>query len=592
MTYLHNEPAAFLEELIEGLIAAYPDRLTAVPGGVARASAVPAGQVAVVIGGGSGHYPAFAGLVGPGLAHGAAMGNVFASPSAGAVYSVAKAVEAGGGILLSYGNYAGDVLNFDQAQERLRAEGIDCRTVAVADDITSAPPDERSRRRGVAGDLCVFKAAAHAAELGKPLDEVYAVAKRAAERTCSMGVAFGGATLPGASEPLFSVPKGRMAIGMGLHGEPGLREADLGTAEEVAKLLVEGLLADLPEGLAGPAGQRVAVITNGLGDCKYEELFILHRSIDRLLKAAGLTIVQPDVGEIATSFDMAGCSLTLLWLDDELEAAWTAPADAPGYRKGSPGAAAPAPTGSPQAAGQTGGRPLGPGPRTAAQTGPGPRQAAPASPDSRAAAQVVARAIGAAADRIDAIVGELGALDAVAGDGDHGIGMQRGATAARRAAAASAAGGAGAGTTLADAADAWADRAGGTSGAIWGIILRTMGGALGDQDAPTAQSVARAVKAAGDAVTAFGKARVGDKTLVDALAPFAEALERQAAGGDLAAAWAAAAPRARLAAESTRDLAAKIGRARPHAEKSLGTPDPGAISLAAIVEAVGGVLAK
>ncbi|MDR1238306.1 MAG: dihydroxyacetone kinase family protein, partial [Propionibacteriaceae bacterium] len=567
MTYLYNDPTAFLDELVEGFTAAYPERVIAVPGGVIRATAVPAGQVAIVIGGGSGHYPAFAGLVGPGLAHGAAMGNVFASPSAQAIYTVAKAAQAGGGVLLSYGNYAGDVLNFDQAQERLIAEGIPCRSVAVTDDITSASYAERHKRRGVAGDLCVFKAASFAAEQGKSLDEVYQIAKKANERTRSFGVAFTGCTLPGADAPLFSVPPGRMAVGMGLHGEPGLREEKIGTAAEIAKLLVDGLLAELPEGISGPAGHRVAVLTNGLGSVKYEELFVFHRSIDSLLKQAGLTIVQPDVGEIATSFDMAGCSLTLCWLDDELEQAWLAPADTPAYRKGSI---------APQAL------------RDVAELADVVSQSsAPASAESKAAAQIVLRAVNAAADRIDATADELGRMDAVAGDGDHGIGMQRGAAAARKAAAAAVANGAGVGTTLTEAADAWADRAGGTSGALWGLILRSLGTAFGDEAVPDAAAVAGGVNAARDAVIGFGKAQVGDKTMVDTLVPFADALAQAAAAGTpLPAAWLTASAVARRAAESTAELLPKIGRARPHAEKSLGTPDPGAISMATIIEAV------
>jgi dihydroxyacetone kinase len=572
MTYLFNDPKAFTDEYTEGFLAAYPDRVAGVPGGVVRATAVPDGQVAVVIGGGSGHYPAFCGLVGPGLAHGAAMGNVFASPSAQQVYNVAKAANAGGGIFLSYGNYAGDVLNFDQAQDRLNAEGIPCKTVTVTDDITSAGPAETFKRRGVAGDLCVFKAACWAAEQGRSLDEVYEIAKKANARTRSLGIAFTGCTLPGADAPLFTVPKGRMAIGMGLHGEPGLREDDIGTAEEIGKLLVDSLLADLPEGVTEVAGNKVAVLTNGLGSVKYEELFVLHRTIDRLLREAGLTVVEPDVGEIATSFEMAGCSLTLLWLDDELEQAWLAPADTPAYRKGS---MAP--------------RALRDAAQIAAATA---KQQANASAESQAAAQVVYRAIIAAADRIDASVDELGAMDAIAGDGDHGIGMQRGVQAAREAVTALAAQPVGVGTLLIEAADAWSDRAGGTSGAIWGIILRALGEAFGNEAAPDAAAVAAAVTAAKDQVMAFGKAQVGDKTLVDALVPFADALQAAVASGKgLRESWHEAAQVAATAARSTAELVARIGRSRAHGEKSLGTPDPGAVSLASIIDAVDEVLA-
>jgi dihydroxyacetone kinase len=206
---------------------------------------------------------------------------------------------------------------------------------------------------------------------------------------------------------------------------------------------------------------------------------------------------------------------------------------------------------------------------------------------------LVLRAVNAAADRIDATVDELGRLDAVAGDGDHGIGMQRGSSAARKAAAAAVADGAGIGTTLTDAADAWADKAGGTSGALWGLILRSMGTAFGDELVPDAAAVAGGVAAARDAVVGFGKAQVGDKTMVDTLVPFADALLREAAqGAALVAAWQSAAAVASQAAQATAELLPRIGRARPHAEKSLGTPDPGAISMASIIEAVGGVLAE
>jgi len=567
MTYLVNDPTAFADELIEGFVAAYPDRVAAVPGGVVRATTVPAGQVALVIGGGSGHYPAFAGLVGPGLAHGAAMGNVFASPSAQQVYSVAKAAHAGGGVLLSYGNYAGDVLNFDQAQERLRAEGIDCRTVTVTDDISSAPVAEAFKRRGIAGDLCVFKAAAWGIEQGWSLDEVWAFADRANRRTRSFGVAFSGCTLPGAAEPLFTVPPGRMGVGMGIHGEPGLREADLGSADEIAAMLVAGLLAEVPPDVTSVSGARVAVLTNGLGSVKYEELFVLHRTVDRLLREAGLEVVQPDVGELCTSFEMAGVSLTLFWLDDELEQAWLAPVDAPAYRKGSV---------APRRR------------RDAAHIAAALADAvAPASEVSRTDAVTVLAALEAAAAAIDTAVDDLGKLDAVAGDGDHGIGMQRGATAAARAARDAVAAGAGAGTVLTRAGDAWADRAGGTSGALWGLILRSVGTGLGDENAIGVRSLAAGVTAARDAVAGFGKAQLGDKTMLDTLWPFAESLAEAAArGASLREGWREATVAARLSAERTADLVPRIGRARPHADKSLGTPDPGAISMALMVEAV------
>ena len=570
MSYLVNDPAAFADESAEGFVAANSDVVRRVPGGVARSTRSPEGQVAVVIGGGSGHYPAFAGLVGPGLAHGAAMGNLFASPSAHQVYTVAKAAESGGGVLLTYGNYAGDVLNFNQAEARLNAEGIPCRTVVVTDDISSASREEGHKRRGIAGGLVVWKAAALAAEQGGDLDAVWAAADAANRSTRTFGVAFSGATLPGADEPLFTVEPGRMELGMGIHGEPGIDETDVPTADELADLMVDRVVAEQPDG----AGSRVAVILNGLGSVKYEELFVLFRRVASALSERGLDVVEPEVGELVTSFEMAGVSLSLAWLDDALEAAWHAPAYSSAYRKGSVLAS----------------EPLDPDEIAEDEE---IDAIGDASEASRAAAHRVVAAVAAARETVDEHADELGRLDQIAGDGDHGIGMQRGATAALAAAQEAEAAGAGSGTVLALAGDAWADRAGGTSGALWGLGLRAVGLAIGDDEPPTAESVARGVADARDAIMRFGKAELGDKTMLDTLLPFTDSLESEARKGDgLAAAWSVAADVADEAAASTADLVPKMGRARPHAEKSVGTPDPGAISMAQIIRAVQGTLAE
>ncbi|MDT0347950.1 dihydroxyacetone kinase family protein [Pseudonocardia charpentierae] len=573
MTRLFNDPDDFLDELTEGFVAASGRWVRAVPGGVVRSTRSPEPTVAIVIGGGSGHYPAFAGLVGPGLAHGAAMGNLFASPSTQRAYSVAKEADQGRGVLFSYGNYAGDVLNFDAAQDQLKAEGIDCRTVLVTDDIWSAPPDEFEKRRGIAGDLTVFKVAGAAAEEGASLDEVERLARHTNDRTRSFGVAFDGCTLPGKSEPLFTVPQGRMAVGLGIHGEPGIDETDVPTADELAELFVSRLLQEVPEGVE-VSGARVVPILNGLGSVKYEELFVVYRSVDRLLRAAGVEVVDPEVGEFCTSFDMAGCSLTLLWLGNEpggeLERLWTAPADTPAFRRGSVSEREHVDSSATAAAQKT---------------------IPPASDESRHAATYIADLLARMAEAIDAQADELGRMDSVAGDGDHGIGMQRGSRAGARAARSAADAGAGAGTTLAEAGDAWSDQGGGTSGVIWGRILQTLGKTLGDEAPVNAAVVAAAVGEARDVVMGFGKAKVGDKTMVDAIVPFADDLSASVeAGRPLRVAWPQAAAVAEQAAQQTADMAAKLGRARSHGDKSIGTPDPGAVSFALICTTVAGEL--
>jgi dihydroxyacetone kinase phosphoprotein-dependent L subunit len=569
MTQIFDNPADFADEALDGFVAANRGYVARVDGGVVRSTEMTPGQVALVIGGGSGHYPAFAGLVGPGLAAASACGNMFASPAAGQVYRVAKAANAGGGVLLSYGNYAGDVLHFGQAQLRLNAEGIETRTVLVTDDIASAPLDQIEKRRGIAGDLTVFKIAGAAAEAGLNLDEVERLAIKTNHRTRSLGVAFDGCTLPGASEPLFHVPAGQMSLGLGIHGEPGISEHPMPTASELAELLVSRLLEDKPD----DAGDRVVAIVNGLGTVKYDELFLLFGKVERLLSAANLTVVEPECGELVTSLDMSGLSLTLLWLDDELEQFWAAPADTPAFRKGNTA------------------------PRARRELAGAEDAAAEDTEKATAASANLGRLAAAVLAQVQDVVveheAELGDLDAIAGDGDHGIGMRRGVDAAAAAGEQNAAAGASAERVLTAAGEAWSERAGGTSGALWGTAVMAAGLALGNRDSYGAGDATAAVSAFSNAITELGKAEPGDKTMVDALLPFRDAFKEAFDGGaSLSGALTTAAAAANEAARRTADLRPLKGRARPLAEKSLGHPDPGAVSFGLIAERVATYLAS
>ncbi len=572
MTKLFDDPRTFSEDLLAGFCDLYADRVLEVAGGVVRAAATP-GKVAVVVGGGSGHYPAFCGVVGTGFADGAVVGNVFTSPSTQDALSVGRAASNGAGLVFSTGNYAGDVMNFTLAQQRLCDEGIDTRVVFVTDDIASAPVEEVNKRRGIAGDFVVFKVAGAAAEAGYDLDGVERVARLTNDRTRTLGVAFAGCTLPGADGPLFTVPDGQMGVGLGIHGEPGIAEADLPRAADLARRLVDGVLAEAP----GDAN-RVGVILNGLGSTKYEELFVVWRSVAPLLREAGYTLVDPEVGELVTSLDMAGCSLTLIFLDDELEALWRAPTDTPAYRKGI------ATSGTPAASAPR---------RTVAAATTVAASSTVVSPAGRRCGQTATAILAAVTAAIDDAADELGRIDAIAGDGDHGRGMVKGTSAALAAAIAADETGAGAATVLTKAGDAWASQAGGTSGVLWGAALAALGMRLGDDpDEITGADVAAAVRDGLDAITALGHAKLGDKTMVDALAPFADLLDSEiAAGTPLAVAWGHAAATAESAARATADLKPKVGRARPLAERSLGTPDAGAVSFALCVSTAAAVLA-
>ena len=560
MTRIFDDPRAFADDALAGLAAAYPGYVLRVEGGVLSAVASRPGQVAVVIGGGSGHYPAFAGLVGPGLATAAACGKIFASPSAGQAYRVARSVESGGGVLFSYGNYAGDRMQFGQAEQRLREDGVDARTVVVTDDIASAPPGQMEERRGIAGGLAVFKVAGAAAESGLSLDEVERLARKANSCTRTLGVAFEGCTLPGADAPLFTVPSGHMSIGLGIHGEPGISDTGIPTAHDLAEMLVTDLLREKPDASPG----RAVVLVNGLGTVKYEELFVLFGEVATRLAAAGVDVVDALCGEFVTSLDMSGLSLTLFWVDDELEAWWSAPADTPAYKKTSN--------------------------RTFERRNVGDigRYELHADEDATAASQQLARVatlmLGAVAEAMHAHEAELGHLDSVAGDGDHGAGMCRGADGALETARAKLDRHAGVRELLAAASEEWSDRAGGASGALWSAALLAMASSLGNRDSYGAEDLVNAAVAARDAIVALGQAEQGDKTIVDAVFPFVAALEDEVGRDtDLGAALRTAAAAATRAAAATAPLRPRKGRARPLADRSVGTPDPGAVSFALAV---------
>ncbi|WP_197383165.1 D-erythrulose 4-kinase [Mycolicibacterium mengxianglii] len=562
MTKLYNDPARFTEDMLVGFLDANSRYVAGVPGGVVRATKTAPGKVAVVIGGGSGHYPAFCGTVGPGFADGAVVGNIFTSPSAEEAASVARAAHGDAGVLLTTGNYAGDVMNFGLAVSQLRSEGIEAHYFAVTDDVASAPKGEETKRRGIAGDFTVFKCASAAAEDGLDLAGVIRVADAANAATRTLGVAFDGCTMPGADHPLFTVPEGHMGLGLGIHGEPGVADEPMPSAAELAQTLVDGVLADFPEA----SSKRIAVILNGLGRTKYEELFVVWGTAAQLLRERGFEIVEPEVGELVTSLDMSGCSLTIMWLDEELEKYWTAPADTPAYRKGTAAAAS------------VGERRTDAADDAVAES---PVLSELSDEDGRRSGRFIARAIGAMADMLAGAEDELGRIDAVAGDGDHGRGMVKGSSAARAAAEQAASDGGGAGSVLNAAGKAWAAKAGGTSGVLWGALLSALGARLGDTGRLESATVVAGVQDGYNALTELGGASPGDKTMLDALLPFVKDLERRVHNGaKLRDAWRAAAQVATDAAGATADLRPKVGRARPLAERSIGTPDAGATSLA------------
>jgi len=328
MRKLINDPARFVDEMLEGIFAAHPDKLTCVNGDlrcVVRADGKKSGKVGLATGGGSGHLPLFLGYVGKGMLDGCSVGSVFQSPSADRMLKVTKFIDSGAGVLYIYGNYSGDVMNFNMAADMANMEGIHVKQVVVGEDVASAPRGKEDKRRGIAGMFYVYKIAGALAQEMASLDEVKRIAEKARANVRSMGVALSACTIPEVGKPTFKIDEGKIEIGMGIHGEPGIRRAPLMKANEVVDEIVRSIIDDLPF----KKGDEVSVLVNGLGATPKEELYIIFRRVSQILKDEGITIFHPYIGEFATSMEMAGASISLLKLDDELKRLLGKPANTP-----------------------------------------------------------------------------------------------------------------------------------------------------------------------------------------------------------------------------------------------------------------------
>lgn len=330
MKKLINDPYEVVSELIEGMCMAYPNMVRKLEGEnvIVRTHPAPEDHVRIVIGGGSGHEPVFGGFVGRGMADADASGDIFASPSADLVVDAVNAAGGGAGTILIYGNYQGDILNFDMAQEICRMDGRRVETVRVQDDVASAGPDNKEGRRGCAADLLVIKAAGAAAARGYGFDRVLELTTRARDNARTMGVALSSCTLPAVGKPIFELDENEMSIGMGLHGEPGVSKGNMMSADDTADLMLDHILAD---DLGLRRGDSVMLLVNGYGASTNMELFIVNRRVHQRLAELGIEVWGNPVGTYCSSQEMAGCSITLLKLDDELKGLFDEPAESPGY---------------------------------------------------------------------------------------------------------------------------------------------------------------------------------------------------------------------------------------------------------------------
>ncbi len=546
MKKLVNDPRSIVREMLEGQVALNAAQ-TLLEGEnvVLRADPGPPGsaQVAIISGGGSGHEPAHTGYVGAGMLHAAVAGDVFTSPSTDAVLAAIRAASGPAGALLVVKNYTGDRLNFGLAAEMARAEGIAVEAVVVADDVALRDTVEPARRRGIAGTVLVHKVAGAASAAGLDLASVAAEARAAAAKLGTMGVALGACTVPG-GRPGFVLADDEMELGLGIHGEAGVRRAKLLPADALVDELLDTILADL----ALPSGARVALLVNGLGGTPPMELAVVARRALTALRDRGLDVVRAWSGNLLTALEMPGMSLSVMAVDDARLARLDAPTGASAW----PGSGH-----------------LGEAVRALRATAPA--QAPPDVPLT-AAGLAVKRTALSAADALARAESRLTELDSIAGDGDLGLSMARGAAAIRALPETAWATPA---IALAQMSSVLSRAIAGSSGPFYATALLRAARNLPDD--PVADDWAAAFAAAVSSIGELGGAKPGDRTMLDALLPAANTLASGLAGGTAPReAWAHAVQAARVGAAATARMHPRLGRAAYLGERVLGTPDAGA----------------
>ena len=580
MNRIINNADLVVEDMLKGWLLAHADTVVGTDNSrvVKRARAPEAGKVGIVTGGGSGHEPAFLGYVGDGMVDAVAIGEIFSSPTAKSFLDAMRAANGGAGVACLYGNYAGDNMNVKMAMAMAEREGIAVKTVVANDDVPSAPKGEEAKRRGVAGEILMWKVGAAKAAMGGSLDEVISAAQKAIDNTRSIGIGLSACIIPAVGHANFTIEKGKMEVGIGHHGEPGIDVRETVSAAEMADLMLKTVLPDLPF----VAGQRVAVLVSGLGATPIMELYILYGELAKRLEAQGITIAFNAVGNLFTSLEMMGVTLTFMRLDDELESCLKAPCHCVGLTV--------------------------PGDAGAARTYAGKLAATSAAPAVAVQKKVAAPrefagqtvALGNAGDVVRELIKTINAnrdflseIDGLIGDGDHGVNMSKGFT--------------GCGTRL----DAMGEQAkalpaafeqlskalmediGGSMGPLYGQFFLGFVNTLEPYEKMDAALFADALAAAVANVQGMGNAQVGDKTLIDSMVPardaFRAALE---SGADFAACLAAMSEAAEKGKDSTKNLQARIGRSARLGPRSIGVLDAGATSCCLILQSIGKSLTR
>ncbi|MGV2168114.1 dihydroxyacetone kinase family protein [Agrobacterium sp. 16-172Ci] len=560
MKKLINDPATVVRDMLEGVVALSPATVLLADENVVIRSGLQAPEkrrVAVLSGGGSGHEPAHAGYVGAGMLTVAVAGDVFTSPSTDAVLAGIRAAAGPAGALVIVKNYTGDRLNFGLAAELARAEGIPVEIVVVADDVALKDTVPDDRRRGIAGTVLVHKLAGAAAEQGLPLQEVARIAREAAEKLSSMGISLGSCTLPAVGRPGFVLGDAEIEVGLGIHGEQGVRRMSIASADELVKLVLETIEAD--GGLK--SGDRVALLVNGLGSTPPMELAVVARSAITRLEAKGVVVERAWAGTFLSALDMPGFSLSVMHVDDAMLNLIDAPTDAGAWPRG------------------------GAVNRNRVLPSAGVEKSVTAEIEITAAGERLRSAAERVARALIAAEPKLTQLDSVTGDGDLGTSMVRGAEAILALPGESFADVSGG---LMAMANAMRKAIGGSSGPFYATGLMRASRHLAGIEKPTDQQMAEAFVAAVLAVSELGGARPGDRTMIDALNPAAETFRDKLAAGALTdEAWRSASAAGIAGAEATASMKPRLGRASYLGERAIGHPDAGAVAVSIWLEAIG-----
>jgi triose/dihydroxyacetone kinase / FAD-AMP lyase (cyclizing) len=571
-----NKPEMLIMEMCNGLVMAHPELELMNKYKVIKKKTINTDKVTLISGGGSGHEPAHAGFIGTGMLDAAVCGDVFASPSQIQVYQAIKATASRNGTLLIIKNYSGDVMNFKNAARLAAEDGIEVEYVRVDDDIAVEDSLYTVGRRGVAGTVLVHKIAGAAAEEGRDLMQVKAAAEKAARSVRSIGLALSSCTVPAHGSPTFQLGEGEMEYGVGIHGEPGRRREPVASADELAARMTSELLQDM--GFADDESAELAILVNGFGATPLQELYLFNNAVIRELAARKIRICRTFVGNYMTSIDMIGMSLTFMKLDDELKALLSSACSAPAFRVD------------------------GPIPEVEYRSIEENGEAESASFVTETSEQcAVIRGDQLTLDNVIYIVDKMSEivirnevpfceLDSHAGDGDFGMSLAKGFRQLKREWPSIAqADDLTIGSFLDGCSLVMMEHCGGASGPVWGSAFRAAGKYAGSRTALSGREYAEMLQAAVQGIQTIGEisfgrgAVVGDKTLIDALVPYANVwADSAAAGQDLLTTFGLAARAAVEGAEQTKHIVARMGRAGNVGERSLGHPDAGAYALGVI----------